>query len=94
MTIYKSTVAIADSHVQGECNRRTALENGQQNHLQSTFVISTSFIPNNRLTRNENLIPVLTWKSNTTGNKILWKRSNFSSFPQYFQYIIKLHIHL
>ena len=22
-----------------------------------------------------------------TGNKILWKRSNFSSFPQYFQYI-------
>ena len=30
------------------------------NHKQSTLVISTSVISNNRLSRRENLIPVLT----------------------------------
>ena len=32
--------------------------------LQSTFVISTSLISNNRLSRSENLVRGLTWKSN------------------------------
>ena len=56
--------------------------------LQLTLVISTSLISYTAylevkiwsLLKHENLI---------TGNKILWKRgrSNFSSFPQYFQHI-------
>ena len=32
--------------------------------LQSTLVISNSVISNNRLSQGENLVPVLTWKSN------------------------------
>ena len=32
--------------------------------LQLTLVISTSLISNNRLSRTENLVPALTWKSN------------------------------
>ena len=32
-------------------------------HIQSTLVISTSVISNNRLSRRENLVPVLTKKS-------------------------------
>ena len=32
--------------------------------LQLTLVILTSLISNNRLSRSENLVPVLTWKSN------------------------------
>ena len=32
--------------------------------LQSTLVITTSFISNNRLSRSENLVPVLTRKLN------------------------------
>ena len=68
-----------------------------------TLVISTSLISNNwlyrlRLSRItaylEEKIPSLFKHENvTTGNKVLWKekklllRSNFSSFPQYFQYI-------
>ena len=47
--------------------------------IQSTLVISTSFISNNRLPRSENLVPVLTWKFDN--------RSKFSPFPLYFQYI-------
>ena len=31
--------------------------------IQSTLVISTSLISNNRLSRSEILVPVLTWKS-------------------------------
>ena len=55
-------------------------------NIQLTLIISTSLISNNCLSRSKNLVPIL-----TTGNKILWKRgeiapkSNFSSFPQYFQ---------
>ena len=51
--------------------------------IQSTLVISTSLISNNRLFRTENLVPVFTRKSN---NRLTKYRSNFSSFPQYFQY--------
>ena len=61
--------------------------------VQSTFVTSTSDISNNRLFRSENLVPVLTLKSNKRLRKYCGKeeklliRSNFSSFLQYFQYI-------
>ena len=76
------------------------------NHIQSTLVISTSLISKYRFSRSENLVPVLTWKSNNRyqnimekrRNSSLFHRSNFSSFPQYFIYLltsgVKLHIHL
>ena len=57
--------------------------------VQSALVISTSVISNNRLSRRENLVPVLTQKSSQVtkycGKEeklLLW--SNFSPFPQYF----------
>ena len=70
--------------------------------VQSTLVISNSLISNNRLSRSENLVPVLTqiYQQATKycgKEEKLLLRSNFSSFPQYFQYIsnlgIKLKIH-
>ena len=43
------------------------------------------------------MVPVLTKRSTNRQQNIVEKRSNFSSFPQYFQYIsnlgVKLHIH-
>ena len=42
--------------------------------IQSTVLILTSLNSYDRLSRSENLVPVLTW-------------SNFSSFPQYFRYV-------
>ena len=72
--------------------------------IQSTLVISNSFLSNNRLSRSENLVHVLTQRSTNRQTKYCGKeeklllRSNFSSFPQYFQYIsnlrVKLKIHL
>ena len=44
--------------------------------IQSTLVISTSLISNNRLSRSENLVPVLTWKSNNRYQNIVEKRRN------------------
>ena len=38
---------------------------GEIRTIQLTLVISTLLISNTRLTRSENLIPVLTWKSNS-----------------------------
>ena len=65
--------------------------------IQSTLVISNSLISNNRFSRSENLVPVLTQRSINRQQNIVEKRRNFSSFPQYFQYIsnlgVKLHIH-
>ena len=66
--------------------------------IQSTLVISNSLISNNRLSRSENLVPVLTQRSTNRQQNIVEKRrNNFSSFPQYFQYIsnlgVKLKIH-
>ena len=62
--------------------------------LQSTLVISTSLTSNNRLSRSENLVPVLTQRSINRQQNIVEKRIYF---PQYFQYIfnsgVKLHIH-
>ena len=64
--------------------------------LQSTLVISTSVISNNRLSRRENLALVITQKSKIRLQNIVEKRSNFSPFSKYFQYIflikgVKLH---
>ena len=77
---------------------------GQFLLLQLTLVISNSLISNNRLSRSENLVPVLTQRSTNRQQNIVEKRRNcslgaisLSSFPQYFQYIsnlgVKLHIH-
>ena len=44
------------------CNQN--ILRGKYIYIQSTLVISTSLISNNRLSRSENLVPVLTWKSN------------------------------
>ena len=61
-------------------------------HIQSALVISTSLISNNRSPRSE-IWSLFKHENLTIGNKILWKRGdiapqcNFSSFPQYFQYI-------
>ena len=46
--------------------------------LQSTLVISTSLISNNRLTRRENLVRVLTQKSKIRLQNIVEKRRNCS----------------
>ena len=43
--------------------------------IQLTLVISTSLISNNRLSRSENLVPVLTWKSNNRYLNIVEKRN-------------------
>ena len=66
--------------------------------IQSTPVISTLSISNNRLSRRENLVPVL------TGNKILWKRVEIAHKEQSLLFStmfsihltsgVKLHIHL
>ena len=71
--------------------------------LQSSLVISNSLISNHRLSRSENLVPVLNTEIYQQATKYCGKeeklllRSNFSSFSQYFQYIsnlgVKLHIH-
>ena len=70
--------------------------------VQSTLVISTSLISNNRLSRSENLVPVLTLKSNNRYQNIVEKRRNkekFLLFSTIFSiYLltsgVKLHIHL
>ena len=49
------------------------------NELQSTLVISTSVISNNRLSRRENLVRVLTQKSKIRLQNIVEKRRNCSS---------------
>ena len=72
--------------------------------IQSTLVISTSVISNNRLSRRENLVLVITQISKID-YKILWKRGEiapgeqFLPFSTIFQYIllikgVKLHSHL
>ena len=60
-------------------------------HIQSTLVISTSIISNNRLSRRENLVLVLTQKSKIRLKNIVEKMgSNFSPFPKYVQYVFHL----
>ena len=51
-------------------------------HLtKSTLVISTLFISNNRLSRRQNLVHVLTWKSNNRLQNIAEKRRNWAICP-------------
>ena len=61
--------------------------------LQSTLVISTSLISNNRLSRSEILVPVLTWKSKNS-NKILWKRGEFAPNEQFLLFSTIFSIYL
>ena len=49
---------------------------------QSTLVISTSLISNNRFSRSEYLVPVL-HENLTTGDIILWKRREIASTEQF-----------
>ena len=46
--------------------------------IQSTLVISTSLISNTRLSRSENLVPVLTQRSTNRQQNIVEKRRNCS----------------
>ena len=56
-------------------NVHTRPENRGRGIIQSTLVISNSLISNNRLSRSENLIPVLTQKSTNRQQNIVEKRS-------------------
>ena len=47
-------------------------------NIQSTLVISNSLISNNRLSRRENLVPVLTQRSTNRQQNIVEKRRNCS----------------
>ena len=73
--------------------------------IQSTLVISTSVISNNRLSRRKKSGPCYNTEIKNQVIKYCGKEeklllgSNFSPFPQYFQYIflikgVKLHSHL
>ena len=71
--------------------------------IQSTLVILTSLISNNRLSRSGNRVPCFNTEVYQQATKYCGKeeklllRSNFSSFPLYFQYIsnlgVKFHNH-
>ena len=50
----------------------------QKNYVQTTLVISTSLISNNRLSRSENLVPVLPQRSTNRQQNIVEKRRNCS----------------
>ena len=59
---------LSDFSLYSEPLTQTAFEldtfcSGKSVQIQSTLVISTSLISNNRLYRSEILVPVLTWKS-------------------------------
>ena len=71
-------------------------------NVQSTLVISNSLISNNRLSRSENLVPVLIQRSTNRQQNIVEKRRNCSSgaisslFLNIFNISltgVKLHIH-
>ena len=65
-------------------------------YIQSTLVISTAIISNNRLSRRGNLVLVLTQKSKIRLQNIVEERRSCSwgaispLFPQYFQYIFPI----
>ena len=65
--------------------------------LQWTLVISTSLISNNCLSRNEILVPVLTWKFKDMSQNIVEKRAIAPLFHNIFNMSltsgVKLHIH-
>ena len=53
-------------------------QNDLNNYVQSTFVISTSLISNNRLSQSKKLASVLRWKSISMLQNIVEKRRNCS----------------
>ena len=59
------------------CNA-CCMANENQNKVQSTLVISNSLISNNRLSRSENLVPVITQRSPNMQQNIVEKRRNCS----------------
>ena len=61
--------------------------------IHSTLVISTSIISNNRLSRRENLILVLTQKSQIR-NKILWIRGKIAPKEQFLPFSTKFSIYI
>ena len=54
-------------------------------YVQSTLVILTSVISNNRLSRRKNLVLVITKKSKTS-YKILWKRGEIAPGEQFLPF--------
>ena len=67
--------------IEKENNNTTTLKS----HIQSTLVISTSVISSNRLSRGENLVPVLRWKS-ITRQQILWMRGKIAPQEQFLPF--------
>ena len=57
------------------------MQTGFASLVQSTLVISTSLISNNRLSRCENLVPGQ-HVNLTTGNTLLWKRGDKYSYGE------------
>ena len=53
--------------------------------IQPTFVISTSAMSNSRLSRGENLVRALTWKSYNE-KKILWIRGEIAHNEQFLSF--------
>ena len=60
--------------------------------IQWTLVIWNSLISNNRLSRSENLVPVLTWKSNNRNKKLL--KSGKIAKEQFLLFSTKFSIYL
>ena len=67
--------------------------------IQLTFIISTSLISNNCLSRSENLLEVKIWsllkhENLTIGNKILWKRGEIAPKEQFLLFSTIFSIYL
>ena len=70
--------------------------NTSRMYIQSTLVISTSVISNNRLSRKENLVLVLTQKSKIRLENIVKKRRNCSlgAISPLFHNIFNIYVYL
>ena len=90
-SIFVPNFKILSAVVPGKKSIQTDTHTRKRQKLQSTLVTSNSLISNNRLSRSENLVPVLTLRSTNRQQNIVKKRRN------YFQYIsnlgVKLKIH-
>ena len=63
------------------CRGKTISHGIRVQYIQSTLVISNSLISNNRLSRSENLVPVLIQRSTNRQQNIVEKRRNCSVSP-------------
>ena len=75
------------------CPHMFRRQGNRRKKLQSNLVISNSLILNYRLSRSENLIPVLTWYM-STGNKIMWKRGDIAPKEQFFLFSTLFYIYI